>query len=127
MQIRVYYEDTDCGNVVYYANYLRFMERSRTEYLRERGIDLSHWQKKGFTFVVVEVHGKYHASAQYNDLLDVVSCVTELTRVSVVFETAISHSNGTLLFEGYVRLACISKNSKPTRIPGEIASALATD
>lgn len=125
MHIRIYYEDTDCGNVVYYANYLRFMERSRTEFLRERGIDLSYWQKKGFTFVVTEVQGKYHSSAHYNDLLNVVSHVTKLSPVSVVFETEINHADGKLLFNGYVVLACLSKNNKPVRIPGEIRSALA--
>jgi len=52
MHIRVYYEDTDCGNVVYYANYLRFLERSRTELLREQGIDLAELHKRGILFVV---------------------------------------------------------------------------
>ena len=127
MQIRVYYEDTDCGNVVYYANYLRFMERSRTEFLRERGIDLSQWHKKGFTFVVFEVHGNYHASAKYNDLLEVESHVTECTAVSVVFATSVKLTNGPLLFDGTVRLACISKSNKPTRIPKEITRALSID
>jgi acyl-CoA thioester hydrolase len=124
MQIRVYYEDTDCGNVVYYANYLRFMERSRTEFLRERGMDLLYWQNKGFTFVVVEVTGKYLASAQYNDLLDVESRITDLSPVVIHFHTTINHSSGSPIFEGSVRLACLSRNGRPTRIPKEIRNAL---
>lgn len=125
MQIRIYYEDTDCGNVVYYANYLRFMERSRTEFLREHGMDLSYWQKKGFTFVVVEVTGKYHASARYNDLLNVESRVTDLSPVVIHFCTSINHSNGNRIFDGSVKLACLGRNGQPTRIPKEIRNVLA--
>ena len=124
MQIRVYYEDTDCGNVVYYANYLRFMERDRTEYLRERGIDLSFWQKNGILFVVVEANVKYRSSARYNDLLDVVSTVTELTSASVTFVTTIHRLKGPLLVKGTVRLACTDTSGHIKRIPEEIAAVL---
>lgn len=124
MKIRIYYEDTDCGNVVYYANYLKYMERSRTEYLRERGIDLSDFHKKGYLFVVVDAHVKYRASAYYNDLIDVQSSILELTSVSVVFTTNISNEKRQLLVKGDIRLACVNSNGRACRIPDEIREAL---
>jgi acyl-CoA thioester hydrolase len=124
MQIRVYYEDTDCGNVVYYANYLRFMERSRTEFLRERGIDLSEWHKTGVLFVVVDAHVKYRAPARYNDLLEVESTVEEISSASIMFKTLIYRHKGPLLVQGSVRVACTGTNGRVIRIPDEIQSIL---
>ncbi len=126
MKIRVYYEDTDCGNVVYYANYLKYMERSRTEYLRERDIDLAEYHAKGYLFTVAEAHVRYKAPARYNDLLDADSLVTETTNSSIVFTTAIKRAqDGLLLVNGEVRLVCINATGHPTRIPEEIRKALA--
>jgi acyl-CoA thioester hydrolase len=125
MEIRVYYEDTDCGNVVYYANYLKYMERSRTEYLRERGVDLAAYHEKGFVFTVAEAHVRYKAPAQYNDLLDAQSEVRETGNSSVVISTIIKRAaDGLLLTEGEVRLVCVNSKGRPTRIPEEIKKAL---
>jgi acyl-CoA thioester hydrolase len=124
LQIRVYYEDTDCGGVVYYANYLRYMERSRTEFLRERGIELAEYQAKGVQFAVVEAKLKYRASARYNDLLDVRSRIIELTAVSITFETTICDPNGRLCTTGVIRVACIGSQGKARRIPEEIHAVL---
>ncbi|NLD98798.1 MAG: YbgC/FadM family acyl-CoA thioesterase [Fibrobacter sp.] len=123
MEIRVYYEDTDCGNVVYYANYLKYMERSRTEYLRDRGIDLAEYQRNGITFVVVEAHVKYRSPAQYNDLLTVESSVVEMTSATVMFTTNITR-RGQLLVKGDVKLACLTSSGKAGKIPQEIRDAL---
>jgi acyl-CoA thioester hydrolase len=125
MEIRVYYEDTDCGNVVYYANYLKYMERSRTEFLRERGVDLAACHEKGFLFTVAEAHVRYKAPAKYNDLLDAQSEVRETGNSSMVLATTIKRaSDGLLLTEGDVRLVCVNSNGRPTRIPEEIKRAL---
>ena len=125
MQIRVYYEDTDCGNVVYYANYLRYMERSRTELLRERGIDLSHYHANGLLFTVAEAHVRYKVPARYNDLLEVESFVTEMSPASILVRTTIKRAADTvLLVEGEVKLACVNTNGRPSRIPQEIRQAL---
>lgn len=125
MEIRVYYEDTDCGGVVYYANYLKYMERSRTEYLRDLGIDLAHLQQKtGVFFVVVDVHARYRKPAHYNDLLMVASTITDLTQASITFTTTICRSSGELLVTGVVRLACASQQGKATRIPDTVYTAL---
>ena len=125
MEIRVYYEDTDCGNVVYYANYLKYMERSRTEFLRERGVNLAAYHEKGLLFTVAEANIRYKAPARYNDLLDAESRVAETGNSSIVLATTIKRVNdGLLLTEGEVRLVCINSNGRPTRIPEEIKSAL---
>ncbi len=125
MKIRVYYEDTDFGGVVYYANYLRYMERSRTEYLRERGVDLLEYHKNGFLFAVIEAHLKYHRPAKYNDLLDVQSRITDQTSVTFTFETAIDNESHERLVTGAVKLACISTDGKARRIPKEVLDAVA--
>ena len=124
MQIRVYYEDTDCGNIVYYANYLKFMERSRTEHFRDRGIDLAHWMAKGVQFVVIEAHLKYRNSARYNDLLDVDSELTDLSFASITFSTSVYRQKGPLLVKGEVRLACVDLDNHIKRIPDEIREML---
>ena len=121
MQLRVYYEDTDCGNVVYYANYLKYMERSRTEFLRERGIDLAEYHDKGLLFAVTEANIKYKAPARYNDVLEATSSIIEVTPVTMLFSTLIRRSpDGLLLVTGDVRIACITTEGKPQRIPKEI-------
>ncbi|MCU0608784.1 MAG: YbgC/FadM family acyl-CoA thioesterase [Chitinispirillaceae bacterium] len=124
MQIRVYYEDTDCGNVVYYANYLKYMERSRTEFLRDRGIDIAAYHDQGKMFAVIEAHVFYKVPAKYNDLLEVDSCIKEITATTIRFTTAIRNGTGSLLVTGDVRLACITTNGRPTRIPAEIRQSL---
>ncbi|HON09799.1 MAG TPA: YbgC/FadM family acyl-CoA thioesterase [Chitinispirillaceae bacterium] len=125
MKIRIYYEDTDCGNVVYYANYLKYMERSRTELLRERGVDLSEYQKNNILFAVIEANVKYRAPARYNDLLDVQSVVNEITAATIGFETTIKNESGVLLVKGNTRLACMRPDGRARRIPEEIKQALA--
>lgn len=124
MKIRVYYEDTDCGNVVYYANYLKYMERGRTEYMRERGIDLEEFHRKGYLFAVAEVNVKYRRSARYNDLLDMETKIIELTSVTMTFETTIYNERGELIVTGTAKMVCISAaNGKSCRAPNEMIEA----
>jgi len=124
MKIRIYYEDTDCGNVVYYANYLKYMERSRTELLREMGIDVSHYHRKGIVFVVAEAHVKYKAPAKYDDLIEIITTIKELTPVTIVFDSTICKDDGMLLVEAKIRVACITTQGKPCRIPREIINGV---
>jgi acyl-CoA thioester hydrolase len=124
MQIRVYYEDTDCGNVVYYANYLKYMERSRTEYLRERGVELAGYHAAGRLFTVIEANIRYKAPAHYNDLLTLESTVTEVTPTTILFTTKIKNEQDALLVTGDVRVACVTTAGRPTRLPREIVEVL---
>lgn len=125
MQIRVYYEDTDSGNVVYYANYLKFMERDRTEFLRERGVDLGIWQNRGVLFAVVEVHVKYRKSARYNDLITIETELIKCTRAVLTFKHHIFNTEKELLVEGTATLVCIKAATlKACRIPDELLKCI---
>ncbi len=124
MKVRIYYEDTDCGNVVYYANYLKYMERGRTELMRELGMSFHKFHEKGYLFVVSDMTMSYHASAHYDDLIDMETIVKEVTPVTIVFETSFTHEKGTLLVSGDVRVACVNKTGKLQRMPKEIMECL---
>ena len=122
--VRVYYEDTDCGNVVYYAKYLGYMERGRTELMRENAIHLAEFHRAGCLFIVSEAHVKYHSSARYDDLLDVHTIVSEVSAASLRFVSRISKADGTVLVTGEVRLACVNIHGEIQRIPEKIVSKL---
>ncbi|MCL2183677.1 MAG: tol-pal system-associated acyl-CoA thioesterase [Chitinispirillia bacterium] len=124
LQIRIYYEDTDCGGVVYHANYLRYMERGRTEFARSLGIDLAAYQDQGLVFAVVDASIKYRRSAYYNDMLTVVTSVKEIASASMTFSYEIKRGDA-LLAEGEVKIACVKLGSgMPTRMPAGMVEAL---
>jgi len=130
-RIRVYYEDTDHGGVVYYANYLKFMERGRTEYLRTAAIELDELETSdGAMFVVTDIKLHYRAPARFNDLLEVESELIELRGARVTFRQNIwridreKHSREELLVEGIIDLACTDRSGKATRIPSYVRTLL---
>ncbi len=127
-KVKIYYKDTDAGGVVYYANYLRFFEAARTEFLLERGIDLSTWIERGIHFVVIHTELDYLSSARYGDVLQV---ETECTSVSGVrldlINRAVREKDGETMVNGLTRLACIKEKGKPCRIPEEIREVLTRD
>jgi len=125
--IRVYYEDTDAGGVVYYANYLKFMERGRSEMLRQRGLELDRLeQEEGILFAVSRVTVEYRQPARFNDALIVSSQIIRVARASIDFQQAIYRSQlGELLCEGLVRVACVSAAQfKLCPIPKHIREAI---
>ena len=125
--IRVYYEDTDHGGGVYYANYLRFFERARTELLRALGFEQDELaQQHGILFVVRRVEVDYQRPAVFNDLLRVVSEVTELGRARVTFDQAVyREGEHQPLCQGRVEVACVAAGTfRPARIPAGIRHAL---
>jgi acyl-CoA thioester hydrolase len=83
MEIKIYYEDTDCGGVVYYANYLKYFERARTHYLEERGLSVAGLMKEGTVFVVVHAEVDYRSPARYGDWLVIETVVSENGRAGV--------------------------------------------
>ncbi|MBI3609290.1 MAG: YbgC/FadM family acyl-CoA thioesterase [Nitrospirae bacterium] len=123
MTVRIYYEDTDCGGVVYYANYLRYFERARTEYLRACGIELKPWMEKGLYFVVARVEIDYKAPAHYSDLLEIETAVTGRSKASITFSHSVRDQNGRLNADSMVILVCVS-GGRPRRIPDEIIAKL---
>jgi acyl-CoA thioester hydrolase len=121
---RVYWEDTDGGGIVYYANYLRFLERARTEWMRSHGI----WQRQthqelGVVFVIVSINVEYRQPARLDDLLSI-SCVAAPDGgASLLFQQKIRRDSpdGELLLEATVRAACLDASKmKPRRIPPAI-------
>lgn len=125
IEIKIYYEDTDCGGVVYYANYLRYMEQGRTEYLAERDISVRALMEQGTIFVVSEAGIRYRASARYGDTILVKTWVNEATRTSLLFEhTMTDKASGRLIAEAQARLVCVDTAGKPKRIPADMLEKL---
>jgi acyl-CoA thioester hydrolase len=122
-KVKIYYEDTDAGGVVYYANYLRYMERARTEFLSESGIDVAGYHNKGYLFAVINVDVQYKKPAVLGDIIDVTTEVREVTNVTITLRHQVFRENN-LLVEATVRLACITKDGKPRRLPEEFTSFL---
>jgi len=121
--VRVYYEDTDHAGVVYYANYLKFMERGRTEMLRSLGIEQSHLQEKyGIVFAVTEANIRYFIPARFDDALQLESQILILKGARLSFLQKIWR-NETLLTEATIHLACMDLNGKAKRIPKVILEA----
>jgi 4-hydroxybenzoyl-CoA thioesterase len=124
---RVYYEDTDAGGIVYYVNYLKFMERARTECLRDLGYFQSRLVGENLLFVVHSVEARYRAPARLDDELLVSAEVTELNRASLRFTQQIRlAADDTLLCEGQFLVACVRADSlKPRAIPQALHAAFA--
>jgi len=123
--VRVYYEDTDVAGVVYYANYLKFMERARTEWLRSIGVDQTRLLEEGLLFVILSTNVNFLKPARFNDLLRVTCEVVEHTRTSFSFTQEIfrEDSDGELLVEGQARAACLdAKSFRPRRLPSTIVA-----
>jgi acyl-CoA thioester hydrolase len=116
--VRVYWEDTDAGGVVFYANYLKFFERARTEWLRHRGVNQRQLRDaEGGIFVVIETRVRYRRPARLDDLLRVSVAVKEHAAVSMTLLQQAWHDD-TLLADGEVRLAFVHADTlKPLRIP----------
>ncbi len=125
--VRVYWEDTDAGGVVYYANYLKFMERARSEWLRAFGFEQDQLRDEaGVVFVVRRVEIDYLAPARFNDALDVSVSLYEAGRASLVVRQELVRGSARLA-KAEVTLACVdAANFKPVRMPPMILQALTT-
>ena len=123
--VRVYYEDIDAGGIVYYANYLRFMERARTEWLRELGFEQNELsQKDKVVFAVRSASLEFVKAARFNDLLQVTAAVTSRGKASVVFDQVITR-DAELICQGEVRLACVDAiEFRPKPIPAAVAARI---
>jgi tol-pal system-associated acyl-CoA thioesterase len=122
---RVYYEDTDAGGVVYYANYLRYMERARTEWLAAQGIELADAEREhGIVFAVHHVDIRYHLPARLGDRLAVTVGLAERGRVRLVALQSVARGSETLV-DARVTLACLDRvRWQPARIPAALADRM---
>ncbi|NNE60599.1 MAG: tol-pal system-associated acyl-CoA thioesterase [Woeseia sp.] len=120
--VRVYYEDTDAQGLVYFANYFRFMERARTEWLRALGVEqdeLMYQDRR--VFVVVDTQAEFLSPARFNDELLVSARLVSQARASFELEQLISRKNGDLLIRGKTRAAFLNADTmKPTRLPTDL-------
>ncbi len=125
--MRVYYEDTDVGGVVYYANYLRFMERARTEWLRQLGFEQDELiRDDGVLFAVAAAEVRYRAPARFNDLLHVTAAVTEQRRSRIIFEQKVYRpADGAHLTDGIITVACLdAERFRPRPLPDSMQRIL---
>ena len=125
IQVRVYYQDTDAGGVVYHAQYLSFMERARSELLNAAGIDLARFTREhGVLFVVFHIAVTYHQPARLNDMLSVSAEVVKMARASLVFRQRVERG-ADLLCEADVTLAIVDRERmRPARMPEQLSQAL---
>ena len=123
LEVRVYYEDTDSGGVVYYANYLKFIERARSEFLRELGFEQDQLTAKdNIIFAVRSLSAQYQSPARFNDLLIVDTTVEKTRKASLVFSQKImSSEQNKVLFKAQITVACLdAQKFKPCAIPSDI-------
>lgn len=122
--IRVYYEDTDLAGIVYYANYLRFIERARTEWVRSLGIDQGRLRREaGIVFAVRRIEADYLRPARFDDELVVVTRPASATGARIQLEQDVLRA-GERLFTAIVTLVCLTDSGAPARIPAEIRQRL---
>ena len=123
--VRVYFEDTDAGGMVYYANYLKFAERARTEMLRAAGINHAAMvAEDGLMLVVRRCVAEYHRSARLDDELAVETRVTGLAGASILLDQVIRRGSEVLV-EITVTIACVTKEGRATRLPERLRAVLA--
>lgn len=128
--VRVYYEDTDVAGVVFYANYLRFYERGRTEWLRSLGWEQDILIDKGLAFAVAHVDAKYLLPARFNDKLLIKTRIASVRRTSVIFEQEIvtDDEQQLLVNKATIRVACVDmKTMKPAAMPDYLKEEIARD
>ncbi|MGB3314000.1 MAG: tol-pal system-associated acyl-CoA thioesterase [Albidovulum sp.] len=122
--IRVYYEDTDLAGIVYYANYLKFIERGRTEWVRHLGVDQGRLrEEEGIVFAVRRVEADYLRPARFDDDLTVETRAEAVTGARIVLYQAVTR-HGEALFQATVTLVCLTDDGHAARIPAEIRRLL---
>lgn len=128
MEVRIYYEDTDCGGVVYYANYLKYFERARTQYLEERELSVAGLMKEGTVFVVVHAEVDYRSLARYGETLVIDTVISDMSAASFTFAHVVKEKgSGRVVVEGSARLAATDGNGKVKRLDKAIVAALQSD
>ncbi|GAA6181206.1 MULTISPECIES: tol-pal system-associated acyl-CoA thioesterase [unclassified Shimia] len=119
LPIRVYYEDTDMAGIVYYANYLKFIERGRSEWVREIGMDQLEMKAEGIVFAVRRVEADYLGSAVLDDELTVETEVASVTAARLVMEQSVKRGEE-VLFHAMVTVVCMNEAGQPVRLPANI-------
>lgn len=121
--VRVYYEDTDMGGVVYHANYLRFIERARSDWVRQLGNDQNAMREAGIVWVVRRIECEYLAAARFEDELTVETGVASLSGARLVMDQIVRRG-AEVIFTAQVTAVCMTADGRPVRLPAEIRALL---
>lgn len=125
MEVRIYYEDTDAAGVVYHANYLKFLERARTEYFRERGLSVSELADAGYIFPVVRMEIDFRSPARHDNLVRILTTPVKNSGSSFsMLQKIVRACDDRLLVSARVTLACVGPDLKVKRIPTEVRRTL---
>ncbi len=125
MEVRIYYEDTDCGGVVYYANYLRYFERARTQYMEDHGLSVTGLLKEGTQFLVVHAEVDYRSSARYGEVLIIETRLAEIGRTSLTFAHLVrERTSSRVVVEGSAKLVAVDLDGKVKRLEPHLLHAL---
>lgn len=119
LPIRVYYEDTDMAGIVYYANYLRFIERGRSEWVREIGLDQNRMKADGVVFAVRRIEADYLGAARLDDELVVETEVSSVSAARLVMDQRVTRGQD-VLFQAVVTVVCMNEAGQPVRLPAEV-------
>ena len=121
--IRVYYEDTDMGGIVYHANYLRYIERARSDWVRQLGNDQNAMRDGGLVWVVRRIEAEYLSTARFEDELIVESTVRKVTPARLVMDQVVTRA-ATPIFTAVVTAVCMNSKGQPVRLPAEIRALI---
>jgi acyl-CoA thioester hydrolase len=125
MDIRIYYEDTDCGGVVYYANYLKYFERARTHYLEERGLSVQGLIEQGTQFLVVHAEIDYRSPGRYGETLTIETNLAGIGQASLTFAHVIrERTSQRIVVEGSAKLVTVDEQLKVKCLDEAILAAL---
>ena len=127
MKVRIYYHDTDCGGVVYYANYLKYLEEARSEYLEARSLIVKEMLQQGIGFVVARQEIDYKSPAFYGDTLEIKTRVTDSSLTRMNFDYDIVNQSGKLVANARTVLVFVDKTLKPKKIPEDILKKLTAE
>ncbi|MEK7309282.1 MAG: YbgC/FadM family acyl-CoA thioesterase [Planctomycetota bacterium] len=125
MEIRIYYDDTDSGGVVYHANYLKYFERGRTEYMRQRGVDPKDMVAQGLIFVITHTELSFLSPARYADIITVETFIKDISGASIIFGYKISLAGKEKpLVIGTTKIALVNTEMKVQRLTDEFIARL---
>ena len=125
MEKRIYYHDTDAGGIVYYGQYLCYLEEARTEFLDQKGLSVQMFKERGLAYAVRQCNVSYRSPARYGEILLCTAVLKKVTAAQLIFDQVITDKkDGRLIVEAEVSLACLNTDFKPTAIPDDLKEKL---
>ena len=125
MEKRIFFHDTDAGGIVYYGNYLKYLEEARTEFLENKGLSVADFKNQGLIYAVRKCSILYRSPARYGEILICTARLQKATAAQLIFDQLIQEKqSGRLIVEAEVTLACLNQNFKPTPIPEDLKTRL---